>query len=365
MAAQLNMFRIIGSSNIRNAFSTRLKLSERITGQSTEFVSAVAWMEAKLASVMAIMNDQTKDVANITLLPQFVALAKDFESDGVHLNRQTQSRLFNHILDAIFPGERSVKTKNISRSRSISEEDLASPPTKKINDQPGTSPTPEILTQNAPASLDVSLSLSEDGVVSQQAQPQSSLPTESNMECSGASNSIEALRNPDLQQLYDMLSRKMDSVKDSSTATQSKVQEVEARVITAVQQVERNTLMLRSLHLRTARQAEVLDAHSNSLNLNVVMISGVPQTQFPVSEDLPDIKEVIKKLITYTPLLVKVNCPTSKHSLSTLKLLWPSESQQISLESRRRSSGHQYTFPMTLQKPRESASRSYRLWPSA
>jgi hypothetical protein len=34
------------------------------------------------------------------------------------------------------------------------------------------------------------------------------------------------------------------------------------------------------------------------------MISGVPQTLFPVTEDLPDIKVVVKKIISYTPLLV-------------------------------------------------------------
>lgn len=49
MAAQLKLFRIIGSSNIRNAFSTRLKLSERITGQNTEFVSAVAYSSGVMA----------------------------------------------------------------------------------------------------------------------------------------------------------------------------------------------------------------------------------------------------------------------------------------------------------------------------
>lgn len=374
MAGQLNVFKVIGSSNIRNAFSTRLKLSERITGQTTEFVSAVAyssglmalsdltgvstvlvsflenglvdatelctdfgavdkvmedkvreylaavlmaatvntttqfylmpplsrlnpiWIDAKLASVTVIMNDSTKGVANITLLPQFVTLANDFESDGVHLNRKTQSRLFNHILDAIFPGERSVKTKNISRSRSFSEEDLPSPPTKKLNDQAGSSHPPESTSQNAPESLDISLSLSDDGAASQQQQPQTLPATESTPSAGPL--------NPDLQQLYDMLSSKIDSVKDVSTVAQSKVHEVEARVSTTVQQVERNTLMIRSLHLRTARQAETLDSHSNSLNLNVVMISGVPRTQFPVSEELPDIKEVIKKLITFTPLLV-------------------------------------------------------------
>ncbi len=171
MAGQLNVFRIIGSSNIRNAFSTRLKISERITGQSTEFISAVAyssglmalsdltgvhtvlvsflengmvdatelctdfgavdkvmddkvkeylaailmaasinatikfyvmpplsrlnpiWLEAKLPAITATMNEQINGVENITLLPPFVTLAKDFESDGVHLNRQTQSKM--------------------------------------------------------------------------------------------------------------------------------------------------------------------------------------------------------------------------------------------------------------------------------
>jgi len=387
MTAQLNVFRIIGSSNIRNAFSTRLKLSERITGQTTEFVSAVAyssgllalsdlkgvstvlvsflengladatelctdfgevdkvmdgkvreylaavlmaasinssakfyvmppltrlnpiWLEAKLAPLTDVMCEQTKNVENITLLPPFIALANDFESDGVHLNRQTQSRLFNHILDVLFPGERSVKTKNISRSLSITDDYSESPPGKKINDEvgiPSSTPTnssPGTSSQAVPESVDVSISLSDDGEIGQQTQTQSTPATNIIVQVNEDVNMV-ALSNPDLQQLYDMLSKKMDSIRDGSIVTQHKVQAVEARVSATVQQVERNTLMIRSLHLRTARQAEILDAHSNSLNLNVVMISGVPETQFPVSEELPEIKEVIKKLITYTPFLV-------------------------------------------------------------
>jgi len=49
MAKQLGLFKVIGSSNIRNAFSTRLKLSERISGQTTEFISATAYSSGLLA----------------------------------------------------------------------------------------------------------------------------------------------------------------------------------------------------------------------------------------------------------------------------------------------------------------------------
>jgi len=49
MAAQINVFKIIGDSNTRNAFSTRLKMCERITGQTTEFISASAYSSGMVA----------------------------------------------------------------------------------------------------------------------------------------------------------------------------------------------------------------------------------------------------------------------------------------------------------------------------
>lgn len=52
MAAQVHVFKVIGNSNIHNAFSTRLKLSEKISGQVTEFVPA----EAYSSGIMALGN---------------------------------------------------------------------------------------------------------------------------------------------------------------------------------------------------------------------------------------------------------------------------------------------------------------------
>jgi len=43
MAAQIYVFKVIGNSNIQNAFSTHLKLAEKISGQVTEFVPAEAY----------------------------------------------------------------------------------------------------------------------------------------------------------------------------------------------------------------------------------------------------------------------------------------------------------------------------------
>jgi hypothetical protein len=70
-------------------------------------------------------------------------------------------------------------------------------------------------------------------------------------------------------------------------------------------QVECNTAILKSLHLRTAKQAETLDSHSNTFNLNVVMVSGIPASLFRApSGNLPPVKEVMDKLMKFTPLLV-------------------------------------------------------------
>jgi len=397
MAAQLGAFKVIGDSNIRNAFSTRLKLSERISGQSTEFVSATAyssgllalsdlagastvlvsflvnglvdatelcttleevdkvlefkvreymtairmaatvnsdtkffmlppltrttpvWIESKLANVTALMTTHLEGSANLFLLPPLVVLTKDLETDGIHLNRSTQSRLFNHIMDEIFPGERSVKVKNISRERPEFDEEMSSTPAKNkpAKDQGGLPMETE---------LEPVKTCNKDLVLDSFSPPKTSIapsPTKINVSPSSVcgienrditdvrnqetgTDNVEnpSFQNPDLQQLYQMLSNKMDRANSGSAKALVKVDQVEALASKTAKQVECNTMILKSLHLRTAKQAELLDSHSNSLNLNVVMISGIPSSLFRAPDgDLPRIKTVMDKLIKFTPLL--------------------------------------------------------------
>ncbi len=394
MAAQLGAFKVIGDSNIRNAFSTRLKLSERISGQSTEFVSATAyssgllalsdlgnastvlvsflvnglvdatelctsleevdkviefkvkeymaairmaatintdskfylmppltrttpvWIESKLATVTANMKTHIEDANNLFILPPLVVLSKDLETDGIHLNRSTQARLFNHIMDEIFPGERSTKVKNMSRERPDFDEEMSSTPAKN---KPGA----------LPAGTEVEgAKMSMEDIITDSLTPTRSTLSSSpslirpNSSPAGVSSEQDMMdvrtqdtkprdtigptfQNPDLQQLYQMLSEKMDGVNNDSSKTMAKVNQVGALVEKTATQVECNTQILKSLHLRTAKQAELLDSHSNSLNLNVVMISGIPISVFRAPDgELPRIKTVMDKLIKFTPLLV-------------------------------------------------------------
>lgn len=210
MAAQLNVFKIIGDSNTRNAFSTRLKLCERITGQTTEFVSASAyssglgalsdignssvvyvsflmnglidatelctdlnqidgviqnkiteyvaalhlassvnpntklytmppmtritpfWLESKLPQIVNSVITQAQSVPNLTVLPPLLVTKENLETDGVHLNRESQSRLFSYIMDSLFPDKISTKAKNSSRDRPVDDDDtVTSPPPRR------------------------------------------------------------------------------------------------------------------------------------------------------------------------------------------------------------------------------------------
>jgi len=378
MAKQLGVFKVIGNSNIRNAFSTRLKLSERISGQTTEFISAIAyssgllalsnlgqantvlvsflvnglvdatelctdlnavdkvlesktkeylaavtmtasinpetkfymmppmsrttpiWLESKLSLITEIMTANSAGISNLTLLPQFVVQTKDLEADGVHLNRKTQSRLFNHIMDELFPGCINVKTRNISRDRVDSDDDTTSPPTKKSAGGDVDGIEIEMLVEEGSPVRATSVGT---------ADPLPSTSAASGMTTgenggTGGGEMVE-IRNPDLQQLYQMLSKKIDSAKDVTTGLQTKITDVRELAIKTTKQVETHTFLLRSLHLRTAKQAELLDSHSNTLSLNIVMISGIPETliQSPPGE-LPSTKSVMEKIIKYTPFLI-------------------------------------------------------------
>jgi len=421
MAAQINVFKIIGDSNTRNAFSTRLKMCERITGQTTEFISASAyssgmvalsdlsnstvvyisfltngivdatelctdltaidgviktkvgeyvaalrmaaaanpdtkffmmppmtrttpfWLEARLPQLINYVTTQAQGITNLKILPPLLVSKENLESDGVHLNRESQSRLFTYIMESLFP-DRITKTKNVARERTDSDEDMGTPPTKKTSDSwldapvsleagvppsfsntvaasspqtPSGAPTTStyILPTSQPIATALETSPSLTGTQAASQSLFSMLEDEDNLEDQPAIQSQPAgdispddgseLTNPDLQQLYQMLSKKIDMVKGVSTAVQLKVDSFQREMTGATRKVERNTLMLRSLHIRTAAQAETLDAHSNTLNLNFVMISGVPATLLSGPRgDLPAIKHVMDKLIKYTPLLV-------------------------------------------------------------
>jgi len=399
MAAQLNVFKIIGDSNTRNAFSTRLKLCERITGQTTEFVSASAyssglaaladlgnptvvyisflanglvdatelcsdlgeidgviqrkieeyivalrmasvinpntkfysmppfmrttpfWLETKLPQISTYISAKAEDIENLTLLPSFTVTRENLEADGVHLNRESQSRLFSYIMEALFPDKISTKTKNFSRDRDAinPDDEMVTPPAKKsTTDFLFASPAPEQSTSQAVAmtplpSQNFADALNE--IVSIGNNPEENL-TENRVEqlsvpsLTSATPSPEdsaEIANPDLRRLYQMLSKKIDMVSGSSTAVKSQVEVVQRQITATTNKVDINTQILRSLHIRTAAQAETLDAHSNTLNLHFVMISGVPATlisaQRGETRELPGIKIVMDKLIKYTPLL--------------------------------------------------------------
>ena len=394
MAAQLSVFKIIGDSNTRNAFSTRLKLCERITGQTTEFISASAyssglaaladlgnpsvvyvsfltnglvdstelcsdlgeidgviqnkigeyivalrmasainpntkfymmppftrttpfWLETKLPQISAYISTQVADIPNLILLPPLAVTKENLETDGVHLNRETQSRLFTYIMEALFPDKISTKTKNATRERMVDnpDEELGTPPTKKsTTDILFTSPGPEQSTSQLSTPLSSQaiieiLKSSDSDVDNPDSDPngqhadQGMSPVLSSV--SSPPDDMTELTNPDLRRLYQMLSKKIDMVSGSSTAIKSQVMAVQKKIEATTTKVDTNTQILRSLHIRTAVQAETLDAHSNTLNLNFVMIAGVPNTLVPTqSGELPGIKVVMDKLIKYTPLL--------------------------------------------------------------
>jgi len=343
MAAQLRIFKVIGDSNIRNAFSTRLKISERISGLTTEFVSATAyssgmvaltdlggapvvlvsflvngmvdatelcsdleavdnvldtkvkeytaavrmaasvntetmffvlppltrtspiWFESKLHNINQAMTMQMEGMSNLTLLPPLLVVSKDLEADGIHLNRATQSRLFTHIMDAIFPGERSVKTRNLSRDRP--DGDVSSTPAKRSDPAVGRSPasaganiSDEDLMGDGDQSGECKVDVADTAMVSPGRG--GSGAAEGVGEASG-----EGIQNPELQKLYQMISKKIDSVMETANLTSSKTSAIELKASATETQVERNTMILKSLHLRTAKQAEILDSHTNTFNL--------------------------------------------------------------------------------------------------
>ena len=280
------------------------------------------WLESRLPAITDTMLTRVRGVDNLILLPPFTVLSADLEADGIHLHRKSQSRLFSYIMDSLFPDKSSAKMKNITRDRTESEDEANSPPNKKIAEaiitgtpMDSSSLTADEWVTQGPPSGDVAMApvalpvnstavptlpptLSTTAHVHVAAPP---MPAD----VGAVSDDGAELANPELKQLYQMLSKKMDVAHDVTTGVQVRVGKVEVHMEETSRRVECNTLLLRSLHLRTASQAETLDAHSNTLNLNVVMISGVPASLFPETMgELPGTKTVMDRLIKFTPLLI-------------------------------------------------------------
>ncbi len=93
MAAQLNVFKIIGDSNTRNAFSTRLKLCERITGQNTEFISASAYS----SGLVALSDLGNSTVVYISFLTNGLTDATELCSDLKEIDGVIQNKVIEYI----------------------------------------------------------------------------------------------------------------------------------------------------------------------------------------------------------------------------------------------------------------------------
>jgi hypothetical protein len=318
MAGQLSAFKVIGDSNIRNAFSTRLKLCERIIGQSAEFVSAEAyssglmamadlggastvfvnflvnglvdatelctdfaaidgvlqdkvgeylaamlkaasnnpttkfymmppmtrttpiWLESRLPAITDTMLARVRGLDNLILLPPFTVLSADLEADGIHLHRKSQSRLFSYIMDSLFPDKSSAKMKNITRDRTESEDEANSPPNKKIAEaiitgtpMDSSSLTADEWVTQGPPSGDVAMApvaLPVNSTAVPTLPPTLSTtahvhvvapPTPADV--GAVSDDGAELANPELKQLYQMLSKKMDVAHDVTSGVQVRV----------------------------------------------------------------------------------------------------------------------------------------------
>jgi len=237
------------------------------------------WLESKLPQITGYVNSQSQGITNLTVLPPLSVTKDNLETDGVHLNRESQSRLFTYIMESLFPDKISTKTKNVTRDRHGSDEEMGTPPTKKSSaDQTVFTPTPSTSTWSLPGPANTTFSQNPFDIFEEADAPVDILTTQ-----------------PD----------KIDTVKSSTSIVQAKVDVAQREIAKTSRSVEINTHILRSLHIRTAAQAETLDAHSNTLNLNFVMISGVPATLISApGNDLPGIKLVMDKLLKSTPLLV-------------------------------------------------------------
>jgi len=193
------------------------------------------WLNAKLVSIAGMVRERLILNLDVIHVPSITFVAEDL-TDGVHLNNESQEKLYKHITQFIFPEKMEEDRTNAKRTASMLDlERHASfdtvntdPPAKikKTNKLPKPAATPTF--------------------------------TDSN-----------------IQSLYTLLSAQIANISSSTLEVGNRVESLEQSAEELERRVDIHNGTMQTMVWQSANQAEITDSLVNDKNLNQVTVSGL------------------------------------------------------------------------------------------
>ncbi len=349
--------RIIGSSNIRNAFSGRLKQIEMMGGCRAEYVSATsinagykALKDTKEATILLIcfllngISDATelcKDEKEIqsqtaTVIDQYCQAILDSANEKPDCQHYVMTPFFRsspkwladklsdissavieklalqrgiHIIPTIDFGTTDLRDEVHLNSEALNRlfmhiSDFLFPPAMSI-DQTGTkrarSPSPTPTQTSSPASAQTFAVTDKNGKGLSDGSRQSNWMSGSASKISKTQELGETLESEPEKGSAAKISRTQDMVENPEDNPEPEVQDrtVEGRLTTLENQVETQRGCSVIMVYQSANQADITDSLINNNNLNQVLVSGITDGCFDLGWS-PNIRAVVDKLVSFT-----------------------------------------------------------------
>ncbi len=207
------------------------------------------WLIPKLAKIADMVRERLALELDVYHLPSITFTAADL-TDGVHLNLESQEKLYTHIEDFMVPErmdegrlstKRPASSPNKERAAAFDTVDVATPAKIKRKDR----------THNTPKAIDA--------------------PT---------------FTDPNIASLYALLSAQISNISSSTLAVSDRVDELENSTEALERRVDIHKGTMNVMIWQAVSQAEITDSLVNDSNLSQVIVSGIKSGSFVLEDGI-------------------------------------------------------------------------------
>jgi len=208
------------------------------------------WLGARLASIASMVRERLVLNLDIIHVPPITFIAKDL-TDGVHLNKESLDKLYEHIAQFMFPEKMEEdRTSNKRPASALDSERLAF---NTVNpDSPAKTRKPNILPKLKPVN---------------------------NPAFSGANiaalNTTTTFTDPNMHSLYTLLSAQISNISTFTAEVNNRVDNIEESTEALERRVDVHNGTMQVMVWQSACQAELTDSLINDSNHNQVIVSGL------------------------------------------------------------------------------------------
>ena len=226
--------------------------------------STPEWLNAKLIGIAGMIRERLVLNLDVIHVPSITFVAEDL-TDGVHLNNESQEKLYKHITQFIFPE-------------------------RMDEDRTSTKRTASMLDLERHAAFDTANTDSPAKIKKTNKSPKPK------------PDAMPTFTDANIQSLYTLLSAQIANISSSTSEVGNRVNTLEQSTEELERRVDIHNGTMRIMVWQSANQAEITDSLVNDKNLNQVTVSGI-RTLAYVLEDgttLMGLRDIALSLVSST-----------------------------------------------------------------